>query len=192
MRQPDNFYYSPSDRSCSKQTFPCIKGCVGLALAVIVVGMVMLANAPWNFQGPGGDKPGGILPNATNVTTIVPDPLLTRSFYGIDYTPHGSQFDQSCNVTQGDVIEDLKVLSQLTSRVRLYGMDCNQAEYVLQGIQTLKLDMGVLLTVWVDGNMTTYGRQNDTLFKVVKKFGPSHILGVSVGNEGIYCKIHQP
>ncbi|KAK9712283.1 hypothetical protein K7432_007240 [Basidiobolus ranarum] len=120
-----------------------------------------------------------------NSTTL--DPSLHKSFWGIDYTPLNAQFP-ICGSKQQDITEDIKVLSQLTSRLRLYGMDCNQAEFTLQAIQDLKVDVKVVLTVWVDGNSTTYQRQSQDLFNTIKRFGPQHIYGISVGNEAFFRK----
>ncbi|KAI9286092.1 glycoside hydrolase superfamily [Umbelopsis sp. AD052] len=121
-------------------------------------------------------------------TTIMLDPRYTRSFWGMDYTPRGSQMDLGCTVTQDDVIEDLKILYQLTPRIRLYGMDCAQADLVLNGLNRLGIDMGVVLTLWVDDNQTTYQRQYDTFWKVTDTYGFDRLTGVSIGNEAIFRK----
>ncbi|KAI9304340.1 glycoside hydrolase superfamily [Cunninghamella echinulata] len=120
--------------------------------------------------------------------TYEKDSRLTRSFWGIDYTPLGAQYEYGCNVTQADVIEDLKLLHQLTPRLRLYGMDCEQAFLVLNGMKLMNIDMGVILTIWVNDNATTYERQYNAFWDVIDRFGVDHITGVSVGNEAIFRK----
>lgn len=125
----------------------------------------------------------------TSNTTIMLDPRYTRSFWGMDYTPRGSQMDLGCTVSQNDVIEDLKILYQLTPRIRLYGMDCAQADLVLNGLNILGIDMGVILTLWVDNNQTTYQRQYDTFWKTTETYGFDRLTGVSIGNEGAFAKI---
>ena len=117
-------------------------------------------------------------------TTFTPDPRLHQSFYGIDYTPHGTLYQKQCGVKYQDVLEDMKILQQLTTRIRLYGMDCDQASLVFKAIEELKANMGVVLTLWVDGNPVTYSRQYNSFWEVLNKFGSDHIIGVSVGNEG--------
>ncbi|KAI8339972.1 glycoside hydrolase superfamily [Chlamydoabsidia padenii] len=112
------------------------------------------------------------------------DPRLSRSFYGIDYTPIGAQLEFGCSVTQEDVVEDLKILHQMTPRLRLYGFDCDQAHLVMNGMKMLNIDMGLILTIWVDGNATTYERQYNAFWNFLNQFGADHITGVSVGNEG--------
>ncbi|KAG0353038.1 hypothetical protein BG005_007605 [Podila minutissima] len=145
--------------------------------------------------------------------TIHRDPDLINAFYGIDYTPRGSQ-EPDCKANLGNVIEDIKVLSQLTNRIRLYGMACRQAEYVLKAIEYLGLpDMQVILTLWVDNNKASWDKQarifwnlidNDLLMdasnsdenvqeSTFKSQGiirisqvASRIIGVSVGNEVLF------
>jgi len=137
--------------------------------------------------GGGGQAPTNgttTVPSNLNLT-IVPNPALSVSFYGLDYTPDKSQFPWCGSVLQ-EVVNDIKIISQLTHRVRLYGMDCEQAENVLTAIDLLKVDMKVILTVWVDSNDTTYARQNGSLWSVIGKHGLTKIEGISVGNEVIY------
>jgi exo-beta-1,3-glucanase (GH17 family) len=88
----------------------------------------------------------------------------------------------------GDVVEDFKVLSQLTPRVRLYGMDCNVAEMSLDAIDLLGLDMSLVLTIWVDDDEETYVRQVRALLDLLKRYDAHRIIGVSVGNEAIFRK----
>ncbi|KAI9030668.1 glycoside hydrolase superfamily [Phycomyces nitens] len=124
-------------------------------------------------------------------TTVGLGPLdsrLARSFWGVDYTPHGTQLQFKCGVTQEEVIEDLRLLYQITPRIRLYGMDCNQADYVMNGMRILNIDMGVILTIWVDNNQTTYQRQYNNFWRVLETYGGDNIIGVSVGNEALFRK----
>ncbi|ORX84305.1 glycoside hydrolase [Basidiobolus meristosporus CBS 931.73] len=115
------------------------------------------------------------------------NPNLHKSFWGINYTPLNSQYP-ACGSKQQDITEDIKVLAQLTPRLRLYGMDCQQAEFTLQAIKDLKVDIKVILTIWVDNNSTTYQRQSADLFSTIQKFGPDQIYAVSVGNEAFFRK----
>lgn len=167
-----------------------VKGCILLIIVAIVVALATLPNIIRDLNDGQGiianTGSDGLFPSTTvsPAPTATPDPRLSRSFYGIDYTPHGAQAQFQCGISQQQVNQDLQVLQQLTSRIRLYGMDCDQASLVMEGIKQLKLDMGVLLTLWVDGNQTTYERQYKIFWDVVRKYGGDHILGVSVGNEG--------
>ncbi|KAF9381671.1 hypothetical protein CPC16_009736 [Podila verticillata] len=145
--------------------------------------------------------------------TIHRDPNLINAFYGLDYTPRGSQ-EPDCKANLGSIIEDIKVLSQLTNRIRLYGMACRQTEFVLKAIEYLGLsDMQVIMTLWVDNNKTSWDKQvrvfwnlidNDILMDASNNDGDlqestfksqgtiriskvaSRIIGVSVGNEVLF------
>ncbi|KAF9343913.1 hypothetical protein BGX26_005062, partial [Mortierella sp. AD094] len=145
-------------------------------------------------------------------TTINPGAGLSKVFYGIDYTPPGSQ-EPYCTVNLGSVIEDVKVLSQLTNRIRIYGMACQQAELVLKAIEYLGLsDMQIILTLWVDSNSTSWENQKNILWNLIENdvkmdtssisdLAPknttrtgnmtlsksvSRINGISLGNEVLY------
>lgn len=119
--------------------------------------------------------------------TITPDSRLKKSFWGLTYTPVNAQFP-NCRVSYDDVVEDIKLLSQLTDRIRLYGMDCNQSHFTLKAIENLKIPMKVVLTIWVDDNDETYKRQYNSFFDAINKFGSDRILAVSVGNEALFRK----
>ncbi|CAG8483854.1 7394_t:CDS:2 [Acaulospora colombiana] len=114
--------------------------------------------------------------------TIIPNANFKKAFYGMNYGPVNASFPW-CGNTLGDVIEDIKLVSQLTNRIRLYGMDCHMAEYTLEAILLLKLNITIVPTIWVDDNYTTYQRQYNDFFNLVGKYGVDHIDGVSVGNE---------
>lgn len=66
------------------------------------------------------------------------------------------------------------------------GMDCDAANYTLNAIKLLKLNMSTLLTIWVDDNESTYNRQKQILFDLIEEYGIAQIEGVSVGNEVLY------
>ncbi|KAF8945377.1 hypothetical protein BGZ47_002793 [Haplosporangium gracile] len=121
------------------------------------------------------------------ITQFPPNPNLHKSFYGLDYNP-AKTIMPWCGAGIQDVINDINVISQLTNRVRLYGMDCGQADLTFQAINLLNLNMTmkVVLTVWVDNNATTYQRQYDTLFRVLDTYGTNMVQGISVGNEAIF------
>ncbi|KAF9048621.1 glycoside hydrolase family 17 protein [Panaeolus papilionaceus] len=122
--------------------------------------------------------------NPSDPSTFVKDPNLHQSFYGIAYTPVGSQLPD-CGNSLAAVIEDIQILSQLTKRIRLYGADCNQTALVLEAIKQTKVDM----TVWVGNypiatdNGAAYQRQRDILKAAIQTYGTDHIGGVTVGNE---------
>ncbi|KAI0312323.1 glycoside hydrolase superfamily [Amylostereum chailletii] len=101
------------------------------------------------------------------------------------YTPEGSQLPD-CGANILDVITDIQLMSQLTTRIRLYGADCNQSALVLDAIDRTKVNMTVWLGNYPDPtNETAYTRQRDEIIAAIKTFGTDHIGGVTVGNEFI-------
>ncbi|CAG8496933.1 6572_t:CDS:2 [Paraglomus occultum] len=112
---------------------------------------------------------------------------LHKSLYGINYGPVNATYPW-CTNTLGDVIEDIKLLSQLTNRIRLYGMDCQMANMTLWAIKLLNVNMTVIPTIWVDNNATTYQRQYNSLFTLINDHGVDKIDGISVGNEVLFRK----
>ncbi|KAF8907297.1 hypothetical protein CPB84DRAFT_1768840 [Gymnopilus junonius] len=68
--------------------------------------------------------------NPNDPSTFVKNPAYHQSFYGIAYTPVGSQLPECGNTLEG-VIEDIQIMSQLTKRIRIYGADCNQSALVV-------------------------------------------------------------
>jgi exo-beta-1,3-glucanase (GH17 family) len=175
-----------------KQVKNCL--CVGVVACFIVLGAILAftfkeqwtradgssAVAIRPKTGPQAGK-GGLIPGANPRellhhtiesmfhvnTTIIPDPNLRKVFYGIDYTPRGSQ-EPDCKVNLGNVIEDIKILSQLTDRIRLYGMACRQTEDVMKALQYLDLpDMQVILTLWVDNNKASWEKQSRLFWNLI-------------------------
>ncbi|KAF9572061.1 hypothetical protein EC968_010392 [Mortierella alpina] len=121
------------------------------------------------------------------ITHFTPNPDLHKAFYGIDYNPAKALMPW-CGVTLQNVVDDMILISQLTNRIRLYGMDCSQADLTFQAITALNLNttMKVVLTLWVDKDPITYQRQHDTLFRVLDTYGTDMVQGISVGNEVLF------
>ncbi|KAH8100979.1 glycoside hydrolase [Cristinia sonorae] len=116
-------------------------------------------------------------------STFVRDANLKHSFYGIAYTPEGSQLPD-CGNNLEDVIKDIQLMSQLTSRIRLYGADCNQTALVLDAIQRTKVDMQVYLGIYnIPTDPTPYTRQRDLIKEAIETYGVDHVAGITVGNE---------
>ncbi|KAG0200493.1 hypothetical protein BGX28_006444 [Mortierella sp. GBA30] len=140
--------------------------------------------------GNGGAGGGGHANGPTVITpngTVIPNTNfpLKRVFYGMAYVPIGAQLP-GCYNTQASVDEELKLLVQTTKRVRLYGTDCNVLRYTMDSITRLKLDLQVVVGIWVDKDSATYTRQSVEFYSVMSTYGWSHVIGVSVGNEVIF------
>jgi exo-beta-1,3-glucanase (GH17 family) len=113
------------------------------------------------------------------------DSKLKKIFTGMDYTPLDAQYP-GCGCTQANITADVAILSQLTSKIRLYGTDCSQATMVLDAIQSLKVDLTVFLGVWVDNNSTTLERQLNDMYDILNKYPVDLIDGIAVGNEVLF------
>jgi len=172
---------------------------VGL-VALIVVGVAVGVTVSHNHhtstssslsKGTGNSSSNGAsgavnLTNPNDPSTFVPDSNLKHSFYGLAYTPAGSQLPE-CGNSLDAVIEDVQLISQLTSRIRLYGADCNQSALVLEAIKQTKVDLNVYLAIYNvpnDGG-AAYVRQRDTIVDALKTYGTDNVMGISVGNEFI-------
>ncbi|KAF9334866.1 hypothetical protein BG006_001336 [Podila minutissima] len=135
---------------------------------------------------PDPENPKPIKPTPP-ITEFTPDPNLRKAFYGVVYNPAKSLMPW-CGATLQAVIDDIILMSQITNRIRIYGMDCNQAALVFEAIKLLKVPMQVVLTIWVDKDPVTYQRQYDTLLSVLDQYGTDMLTGVSVGNEVLFRK----
>jgi exo-beta-1,3-glucanase (GH17 family) len=94
----------------------------------------------------------------------------------------------ACGDTLDSVVEDIQLISQLTSRIRLYGADCSVPSLVLEAIEKTKVNMTVFLATWLpqqvdDPDNSTYLRQVSEVQTAIKNFGVEHVDGITVGNE---------
>lgn len=131
----------------------------------------------------GNGTTGVVTSNPNDPSDFKKDPNLHLSFYGLAYTPEGAQLPE-CGANSAAVIEDIQLISQLTTRIRLYGADCNQTSLVLDAIQRTKVNLTVYVGNYVvPGNTTAYNSQRDELEAAFLAFGVDHVSGVTVGNE---------
>lgn len=70
------------------------------------------------------------------------DPNLHQVFWGLAYSPKDSIWP-NCWANISTVTKDIQILSQLTTRLRLYGAMCNTTALVLQAIKDTKVQMDV-------------------------------------------------
>ncbi|KAJ6520911.1 glycoside hydrolase family 17 protein [Mycena vulgaris] len=160
-------------------------GLLGLIAAGVALGIV-LSKKSSSSSSSSSSSASSKTSSSSDPSSFTKDPALIKSFYGIAYTPEGSQLPD-CGNSLADVITDVQLLSQLTTRIRLYGADCNQTELVLEAISQTKVN----LTVWLGNyavatdNGTAYDRQRDLIKTALEKYGVEHIGGVTVGNEFI-------
>ncbi|KAI5836343.1 glycoside hydrolase [Schizophyllum commune Tattone D] len=158
---------------------------VALLIAGAVAGIVAGVLVSRNNSSSSKSNLASNSPSSGDPSDFDKDENLHVSFYGIAYTPAGSQLDANCGNSLDDVIKDVQLLSQITTRVRLYGADCNQSALVLEAVQQTKVN----LTVWLGNYVSAtdggeaYERQRDTIKEVIQTYGTDHIGGITVGNE---------
>ncbi|WVQ73520.1 hypothetical protein IAR50_003092 [Cryptococcus sp. DSM 104548] len=157
-----------------------------VAIAAIVIGVVVSQK---NKSSDTDDSSSSA--SANNTLTVGDDPSdftkdsrLHQSFWGFAYTPE-SVLLPWCGAIQANVTRDIQLLSQLTTRIRLYGANCNQTAMVLQAIQDTKVNMTIWPAIYVDSNETAYDNQLTALSDALTTYGTDHISGIAVGNEYI-------
>lgn len=129
----------------------------------------------------GGGGKGG---SSNDPSNFALDPALKKVFFGMAYTPEGALIEFGCKNTLANTIKDIQLMSQLTTRVRLYGADCNQTAQVLEAIKQTKVDMQVYAGIYdVPDDHEAFLRQKDIIQKAIETYGTDHIAGITVGNE---------
>lgn len=113
------------------------------------------------------------------------DPRLHQSMWGIAYTPPFASNYPTCGDTIENIVKDIQLMSQLSTRLRLYGADCGQTDLVLNALQRTNVNMQVWLGIFIDGTDATYQRQLQETFDAIKKYGTKNVAGITVGNEYI-------
>ncbi|KAK2463427.1 hypothetical protein APHAL10511_004513 [Amanita phalloides] len=198
---------SPYDKPDAARRKKCVFFSVVVALLIIaaIVGIAVgvplsrknvnkdfSAGSGSGSSGDGASSKNSPASSGQDPSVFPKNPNLHQSFYGMAYTPVGSQLP-NCGNNLDAVIQDIQLMSQLTKRVRLYGSDCNQSALVLEAIKQTKVDMQVYLgnyNVATDDD-ASYNRQKQEIQQVIKTYGTGNIAGVTVGNEYILNYILQ-
>lgn len=159
---------------------------VVLIAAGVAVGVTLAKKSSNNSSSSSSSDAVPAGTNPDDPTNFPKNAALVNSFYGIAYTPLGSQLPD-CGNSLKEVIEDIQLLSQLTSTIRLYGADCNQSSLVLAAIQATKVNMSVYLGNYpaVNDNGAAYTRQKGEIQTALQQYGGANVLGITVGNEFI-------
>jgi len=180
-------------QSSGKRSKRIVIGLLVAVLGVIIIGVAVGVVVSKNHKtssnlstGKSSSSSSGVVnqTDPNDPSTFTKDSRLKQSFYGLAYTPYGSQLP-NCGNNLSDVITDIQLMSQLTTRVRLYGADCNQSALVLEAIKQTKVNMSVFLgnyPVSTDNN-AAYDRQRDEIKSALQTYGPDNIGGITVGNE---------
>lgn len=106
-------------------------------------------------------------------------------FYGVAYAPRGV-IEPKCGSTQREILLDLALLSRVTTRVRNYGMQCNQSELILNAIQELHLNMTLAMGVWIGEDPEVNKKQMAAMKRVLKKYPRNLFECIFIGNEVLF------
>ncbi|KAG5646979.1 hypothetical protein DXG03_001702 [Asterophora parasitica] len=160
----------------SLQIIGSVLGVIALIIAGVVVGVVVSKNHKSSSSSSGGSKgPAVNQTNPNDPSTFIKNPALHQSFYGLAYTPAGSQLP-NCGNKLADVITDIQLISQLTNL---------NPDTQLEAIKQTKVDMKVWLGNYAiaTDNGAAYQRQRDVIKAAIQTYGTNNIGGVTVGNE---------
>jgi exo-beta-1,3-glucanase (GH17 family) len=99
-------------------------------------------------------------------------------------TPESANYP-TCGDIPADIVKDIQLISQLTTRIRLYGADCNQSALVIDAIQRTKTNLTVFLGIYISTDTTVFPRQLSETLAVLQQYGADQVAGITVGNEYI-------
>ncbi|GMK59660.1 hypothetical protein CspeluHIS016_0802660 [Cutaneotrichosporon spelunceum] len=155
------------------------------AIAGIVVAVVLTqTNKSGSKSGSSksGSSDGTKVQNPNDPSNFDKDPRLSQVFWGMAYQPDGA-IPPACGATLDAVIRDIQIVSQLTTRLRLYGANCDMTALVLEAIKQTKVDMTIYPAIYIDSNTQAYKDQTDAILAAFQKYGVDNIGGLAVGNE---------
>ncbi|ODQ77040.1 glycoside hydrolase family 17 protein [Babjeviella inositovora NRRL Y-12698] len=119
------------------------------------------------------------------IVSLMSDNRLHSVFYGIDYAPRGVMAP-TCGATLREVMLDLAVLSRLTTRIRTYGMQCNQASLIFQAIGELNLNMTLAMGIWIGENDRINTQQMNTMRNMLQIYPRRYFESLYIGNEVLF------
>ncbi|GMM38423.1 hypothetical protein DASC09_057620 [Saccharomycopsis crataegensis] len=125
------------------------------------------------------------------IIALMDNSELENVFYGIDYTPK-NVIHPYCGVSEREVMLDLAVLSQVTSRIRTYGMQCSQQSLILSSIQKLDLNMSLSIGIWIGSDDILNDEQIRLLKEVLQKYPRKYFDSIYVGNEVLFREEKTP
>ncbi|KAI5965583.1 btgC [Candida pseudojiufengensis] len=108
-------------------------------------------------------------------------------FHGIAYSPINA-LEPYCGFAKHDAMLDLAKLSTVTTRIRTYGMQCDQADLVLDAIDHMNLNMTLAMGVWIGSDDEVNKQQMNLMKKVVARLPePSRLINsIFIGNEVLF------
>ncbi|CUM45909.1 uncharacterized protein AC631_05716 [Debaryomyces fabryi] len=106
-------------------------------------------------------------------------------FYGLGYAPRDAM-EPRCGVSKREILLDLSLISKVTTRIRNYGMQCNQSDFILDSIQDLQLNMTLAMGVWIGSNETTNAQQITWMKELLQKYPRELFECIFIGNEVLF------
>jgi exo-beta-1,3-glucanase (GH17 family) len=154
--------------------------------------------------GTPGSKPSSAVPfskyetsNAVNFASRN-DPIERQAiFYGLSYSPYGLGDNRVCPpfddvggvcLLPGQVLADIRTISSLTKRVKLYSLDCYLANRVV--LEYAKANgMSVMLGLFITKDQKKNDKEISRFQDIANTYGNSSAISeIVVGNEAIFVE----
>ncbi|BEJ10712.1 hypothetical protein CspHIS471_0101340 [Cutaneotrichosporon sp. HIS471] len=162
-----------------------IAAIVAVVVAVVLTQTGKKSGGSSSGSGSGsksGSSDGTTLKDPNDPSNFDKDPRLHQVFWGMAYQPDGA-IPPMCGATLDAVIRDMQIVSQMTTRLRLYGSNCNMTALVLEAIKQTKVDMVIYPAIYIDSNTQAYTDQTNAVLDAFKTYGIDNVEGLAVGNE---------
>ncbi|CCH42701.1 hypothetical protein BN7_2245 [Wickerhamomyces ciferrii] len=147
--------------------------------SVSIAGISKFENIPKKYQ------------QNEEIQQMMNNTALKNVFYGIDYAPRNVIYP-ICGATLHEVMLDVAQLSQVTSRLRTYGTQCNQAKFILDSIKTLNLNVSLAMGVWIGPNDDINQLQVEDMKSLLRQYPRKYFDAVFIGNEVLFREEQSP
>lgn len=110
-------------------------------------------------------------------------PIL-KPFSGIIYEPisHGPT---ACTYSTLSAMKDLSLLAPLTATIRTTSLQCNQIEHIIEAIETLNLDLTILLGLQINSDETSNAKEVEEAKRILLGNPQQRFEAVFVGSDSI-------
>ena len=158
-----------------------------VSLVMVLVVLAVASTAETNQE----------LPNSSHRRKAQQENTQPISFYGLNYNtrkgPDWAADMERCK-SRAEVVRDLKLLSRITTRIRLLSLvDCDQGALVWSVLTTelSSVNMETWLGLWVGPDPQVFGNEVNALAKMIPDImasenWKSRLSGITVGSEAIY------
>jgi exo-beta-1,3-glucanase (GH17 family) len=185
VKETNYQYQEPAPTKSNKKWWWIIGAIVVICAIVAVVVAVVLTQTKKNDSGSksgSGSGDGTSIKDPNDPSNFDKDERLHQVFWGMAYQPDGA-IPPMCGATLDAVIRDMQIVSQMTTRLRLYGANCNMTALVLEAIKQTKVDITIYPAIYIDSNTQAYEDQTNAILDAFQTYGVDHVEGLAVGNE---------